>query len=506
MLKSDNMLIKRCYIFIFIAAALGYGCQQVEQKDVAIQNPSFLFILVDDLGWSDIGIYGSSFYETPNIDKLATTGMRFTQAYAAGSVCSPTRSSILTGKNPARTYHTQYFGGPQPGDMSEEHWAWTGAHRKLEPARYLPYIEQSDTTLVEAFKQAGYKTFFAGKWHLGRKNRPDEFPEGHGFDINIGGIHRGGPYGGEKYFSPYDNPKLPDGPKGEHLPDRLAMETNKFIEENMDTLFLAYLSFYSVHTPLMTRPDLEEKYIQKRDSMGLSDKFESWGSKEDEKVRLIQSHAVYAGMVEAMDQAVGKVLAKLDELDIAENTVVFFMSDNGGLSTAEGYPTSNLPLRGGKGWAYEGGIREPMIVRWPKVIEQNSICDVPVISTDFYPTMLEMADLPLKPKQHLDGTSFLPLLTKDKNTHDALLFWHYPHYANQGETPFSAYRKGDLKLIYRYETETYELFNIKEDIGEQNDLGDKMPEKVEELKTLMKAWLEESGARYPTPNPKYSQN
>jgi len=477
------------------------GCKKAEQQEEAeaSHKPNFLFILVDDLGWTDIGAFGSSFYETPHVDALAASGMKFTQAYAASSVCSPTRSSILTGKNPARTQHTYYFGEPQPEDMNENHWAWTGAHRKLEPARYLPHLEYSDTTLAEALKEAGYKTFFAGKWHLGGKKY---FPEMHGFDINKGSIHRGGPYGGDKYFSPYDNPKLLDGPKGEHLPDRLATETARFIEANRDSSFFACLSFYSVHTPLMARPDLEEKYYRKRDSLGLADEFEPWGTKPGEKTRMVQSHAVYAGMVEAMDQAVGKVLDQLDRLGLRENTVVIFMSDNGGLSTSEGHPTSNLPLRGGKGWAYEGGIREPLIVSWPHLVPDNGICNVPVISTDFYPTILEMAGLPLKPAQHLDGSSFFPLL-KGAKTHETLLAWHYPHHTNQGETPYSAYRKGNWKLIYRYETETYELFNIKEDIGEENNLIEKMPEKAEELKSLMREWLQESGARYPNPNPKF---
>jgi len=496
--------MKKRIIAALCCALLAQACQQKAEQlqDTRPPKPNFVFILVDDLGWTDVGAFGSTFYETPNIDRLAATGMKFMQGYAASPVCSPTRSSIMTGKNPARTQHTQYFGGPQPGELNENHWAWKGSYPPLEPAPYLNHLEYSDTTIAEALKQEGYQTFFAGKWHLGGEGF---FPEQHGFDINKGGIERGGPYGGDKYFSPYGNPKLEDGPKGEHLPDRLAMETAQFIEANKDTNFLAYLAFYSVHTPLMARPDLEAKYEQKKDSLGLEDQWASWGPKPDNKTRLVQCHPVYAGMVEAMDAAVGKVLNKLDELGIAENTVVIFMSDNGGLSTSEGHPTSNLPLRAGKGWLYEGGIREPLIVRWPGHTPEGSTCNVPVISTDFYPTMLEMAGMPQKPTQHLDGQSFVPLLNGKEQTHETLLGWHYPHYSNQGDRPGTAFRKGDWKLIHHYENGGYELYNVAQDISEEQDLADEMPEKVTELREAMENWLDESGARFPSPNPKYQQ-
>ena len=462
-------------------------------------RPNVLFILVDDLGWTDVGAFGSTFYETPHIDRLAATGMKFEQGYAASPVCSPTRSSIMTGKNPARTQHTQYFGGPQPADVQPGHWSYRAfGTRPLLPAEYLPYLPHSDTTLAEAFQAAGYKTFFAGKWHLG-----DEayFPEHQGFDINKGGIERGGPYGGDKYFSPYGNPRLPDGPPGEHLPDRLARETAAFIEAHQDTPFLAYLAFYSVHTPLMARPDLEAKYQRKKDSLGLEDQWAPWGPEPGNRTRLVQCHPVYAAMVEAMDQAVGVVLDQLEALGLADNTVVVFMSDNGGLATSEGHPTANLPLRAGKGWLYEGGIREPLIVRWPGHTAPGSTCTTPVISTDFYPTLLEIAGLPLQPGQHLDGRSFVPLLEGRDQPHETLLGWHYPHYSNQGETPGTAFRQGDWKLIHRYEADTYELFNLATDREEQHDLAAENPERVAALRAAMQAWLDASGARYPTPNP-----
>ena len=313
---------------------------------VALSAPSrktnIVFMLADDLGWRDLGCFGSSFYETPNLDRLAASGMMFTNAYAACPVCSPTRASIMTGKYPVRTGITDYIGAAQPAKWSR--------NTKLLPAPYQERLALEETTIAEAMKERGYATFFAGKWHLGPEGY---WPENQGFDINKGGIDRGGPYGGKKYFSPYGNPRLEDGPDGEHLPDRLGTETVKFIEANTDRPFLAYLAFYSVHTPLMARKDLEEKYRKKAEALKFAGpRFIPEGARE---ARQVQDHAIYGGMVEAMDQAAGKVLAALDRLHLTDHTIVVFMSDNGGLSTSEGSPTSNLPLRAGKGWMYEGG-------------------------------------------------------------------------------------------------------------------------------------------------------
>jgi len=451
---------------------------------------NFVFILVDDLGWTDLGCFGSSFYETPNVDKLCASGMKFTNAYAACPVCSPTRASILTGKYPQRVGITDYInpgGGNQP-----ENW-----RRKtpLLPASYQDRLAHKEVTISEALKEKGYATFFAGKWHLG----PEGFwPEDQGFDINKGGCERGGPYGGRKYFSPYGNPRLKDGPEGEHLPDRLASETVTFIEAHKEESFLAYLSFYSVHTPLMTRPDLEQKYQEKAKTVKL--KGPAWGKERSRKVRLIQNHAVYAGMVEAMDKAVGKVLSSLDRLNLKNDTVVIFMSDNGGLSTSEGHPTSNLPLRAGKGWLYEGGIREPMIIRAPGITQPNSICSEPVSSIDFYPTMLELAGIPPKPEHHIDGVSLVPLL-KGQSVAQRSLFWHYPHYGNQGGAPGGAIRNGDWKLIEWYENDELELFNLKEDIGEHNNLAKEYPERMRLLRSKLKTWRESVEAKMPAANP-----
>ena len=456
------------------------------------KRTSFVFFLVDDLGWRDLGCFGSTFYETPNIDRLATQGMRFTNAYAACPVCSPTRASIMTGKYPVRLGTTDYFGAPQP-DTVQKHWT---KDKPLLPARYQDRLPLGEATIAEALKEQGYATFFAGKWHLG----PEGFwPEDQGFDINKGGTAQGGPYGGKRYFSPYGNPRLPDGPEGEHLPDRLASETCTFIESNKDRPFLAYLSFYSVHVPLMARADLQGRYEAK--AKQVKHDGPAWGKEGDRQVRLVQDHAVYGGMVEAMDQAVGKVLDALDRLDLTQDTVVFFMSDNGGLSTSEGHPTCNLPLRAGKGCLYEGGIREPMIVKWPGGVRAGSVCEEPVISTDFYPTMLEMAGLPPKPDQHVDGRSMRPFLQQTYRPDRRAFYWHYPHYGNQGGSPGGAVRVGDYKLIEFYEDNRVELYNLRDDLGEQNDLAARMPDKAAELRKMLHLWRSEVGARMPTPNP-----
>src|SRR6185312_11050050 len=407
----------------------------------------------DDLGRHDLGCYGSTFYETPHLDRLAKEGARFTAAYAACPVCSPTRASIMSGQWPQRTGVTDYIGAAAP-----EKW---NRNTKLLPAAYSDRLGLDEPTLAKALQAAGYATFFAGKWHLGPEGW---WPENQGYDINRGGVTRGAPNAGGKYFSPYCNPRLADGLPGEHLPDRLATETAKFIEDNRRR---PYFALYSVHTPLMARDDLQKKYEAKRRRLGLEPK---WGCESERDVRLVQEHAVYAGMVEAMDQAVGKVLDKLDELGLAENTLVIFTSDNGGLSTSEGWPTSNLPLRGGKGWMYEGGVGEPLLVRWPKEVKAGSVVEAPVSSPDFFPTLLEAAGAKPQPGQTLDGRSLMPLL-KGGESPERALFWHYPHYGNQGGAPGAAIRRGDWKLIEWLEDGRVELFDLAADPGEQIDLA-----------------------------------
>ncbi len=458
----------------------------------AAERPNFLFILVDDLGCMDVGAYNPDcFYETPNIDRLAAEGMKFTDGYVANPVCSPTRYSIMTGKYPTRVGATNWFAGTREG--------------RFRPAPLNAQMPLEEVTLAQALREHGYATFFAGKWHLGPT--AEYWPENRGFDVNKGGFSAGGPYGPGKYFTPYGNPRLEDGPEGEHLPDRLATETVEFIKANRNRPFLAYLSFYSVHTPLVGRPDLVEKYREKAERLGLrekepfADEEQVWPVDQPRRVRVVQSHAVYAAMVEAMDEAVGKVLGGLKELGLEENTVVFFTSDNGGLSTSEGSPTSNLPLRGGKGWLYEGGIREPYLVKWPGATRPGSTSGVPVTSVDYYPTILEMAGLPARPEQHKDGASLVPVLKGTGDLDRDAIFWHYPHYSNQGGFPGGVVRMGNYKLIERYEDGRVHLYNLADDIGERDDLAEQLPGKVRSMRERLHAWYGEVGAKFLEPKP-----
>lgn len=484
-MKRVEKLNIKIYLAILLLG-INYANGQVK---VNKPKPNIVFFLVDDLGWTDVQPFGASFYETPNINKLAKEGMKFTNAYAACPVCSPTRASIMTGKYPAKMQTTDWFGAAQPEEEAKK----ANYKRILLPAPYKEYLPLEEKTIAEALKENGYQTFFAGKWHLGET--PDLWPEHQGFDVNKGGNSKGNP-GQGGYFSPYHNPRLTDGPNGEYLPMRLAAETNKFIEDNKDQPFFAYFSFYSVHTPLDASKELVEKYKQKREKLGLTDEFGDEGGK---KVRTVQSNVTYAGMVEAMDTAIGKVLDKLKELNLEENTIIVFFSDNGGLSINEGAPTSNLPLRGGKGWMYEGGIREPMIMKYPGLIKPNTTNETPIISNDFYPTLLQMAGLPLIPQQHSGGISILPLL-EQKQIKKRCLFWHYPHYGNQGGSPASAVRNGDWKLIHWYEHDRYELFNLKNDISEKNNLLTYESKKAKKLKKELAKWLKKQGALFPTEN------
>jgi len=454
-------------------------------------GPNFVFFLIDDMGWKDAGCYGSKFYETPHIDRLASKGMRFTDAYAACPVCSPTRASILSGKHPVRVNITDWIPGLDPKD------------RKLLGTEDFHQLPLSEVTIAEAFKEAGYATAFMGKWHLGDKGY---FPEQQGFAINKGGHWAGQP---ASYFYPYKNerqrwdvPGLEGGVEGEYLTDRLTTESVKFIEQNKDKPFLLYLSHYAVHTPIQSKPELEEKYQVKLEGSP-EIKGPDYLPERSSKTKQKQDDPVYAGMVESVDESVGRILQKLDELKLTENTVIIFMSDNGGLSTLPGdwkSPTSNLPLRAGKGWLYEGGIREPMIIKWPGVTEPASICREPVISMDFFPTMLEMAGLSLLPEQHVDGCSLVPLLRQTGGLKRNELFWHFPHYHGSGNIPSGAIRSGDYKLIEWFEDGSIELYNLKDDISEKHDLADSTPEKADELLKKLKLWRDKIGAKMPELN------
>lgn len=440
-----------------------------EQKP---SKPNIVFILTDDLGYMDIGANNlKTFYETPNIDALASRGMRFTQGYAASSVCSPTRASIMTGRYPPRTGVTDFI----PGSRI--------ARRLTAPAANCLALEE--VTIAEALRDAGYTNFFAGKWHLG-VNRFS--PIGQGFGPELIGRR-------QSYYPPSELP-LPSPKDDPKATERVVNEAVRFIEANIDNPFFAYLSFHAVHIPIDARPDLIEKYERKRATAPP----DAWGEERTSKVRLVQNHAAYAAMVEQLDAAIGRVFDVLDRTGLAERTIVVFMSDNGGLSTAEGSPTSNLPLRGGKGWLYEGGIREPWIILAPGVTQAGSVCDTPVISTDFYPTLLELAGLPLNPRQHCDGISLVPLLKGDRMARGPL-FWHYPHYGNQGSAPCGAVRDGDWKLIEWYEDGSLEVFNLADDIGEKINLAAENPTKAQDLHAKLAAWRNEVNAIMPTPNP-----
>jgi arylsulfatase A-like enzyme len=470
-----------------ILAAAVVGLAGVAGAAEVRRPPNIVMFLADDLGQRDLGCYGSTFHETPYLDKLAKEGVRFTRAYAACPVCSPTRASILTGKWPTRTGVTDYIGAAQP-----DKWP---RNTKLLPAPYSTRLELGEVTIAEALKAGGYKTFFAGKWHLGPQGH---WPEDQGFEINMGGTNAGGPYGGNKYFSPYGNPRLTDGPAGEHLPDRLATEAGRFIEANRDKPFFVSYWLYDVHTPLMAREDLRKKYLEKKQRMNLK---AEWGREGERDVRLVQEHAVYAGMVEAMDAAVGKVVAKIEALGLKDDTIIIFTSDNGGLSTSEGHPTSNAPLRGGKGWLYEGGVREPLIVWWPGG-RKGAVDDTVVSSPDFMPTILEAAGVPMPAGHPGDGVSLTSLMRNGQKPPERPIFWHYPHYGNQGGAPGGAMLLGDWKLIEWYE-EDVELFNLKEDAEEQRNLAGEQRERVAEMRTLLEKWRKETGAKMPSKNDRY---
>jgi len=400
----ENHLVKLILAVIFAFSA-----------GLKAKTPNVVVLLGDDLGYMDIGANNPDcFYDTPNIDRLAKSGMRFTDGYAVNPVCSPTRYSLLTGKYPTRARATNFFSGKRSGTFN--------------PAPLNDVMPLDEITIAQALKGKGYHTFFAGKWHLGHSE--EYFPQNRGFDVNIGGWTRGGPYTGKKYFAPFKNPQMKEeSPEGDHLPARLARDTASFIEEHKAEPFLNYLSFYSVHTPLMGRPDLVKKYKEKAASIAgkeFAQEEQVFGNKPRE-ARVLQKHAVYAAMVEAMDEAVGTVLDQLEQSGVADNTVVIFTSDNGGLSTSEGSPTSNLPLRGGKGWVYEGGIREPWIIRYPGVTKAGSLSDELICSIDLYPTVAAAAGISVD--HPIDGINLMPALKGEKLDRQSL-FWHYPHYSN----------------------------------------------------------------------------
>ncbi len=454
-----------------------------------MRPPNVVFILIDDLGWADLGCYGSTFYETPNLDRLAAQGALFTNAYAASPVCSPTRASLLTGKYPSTVGVTQYIGGHGVGQLLDVPYLW-----------YLPTQEFS---VARAFRAGGYRTWHVGKWHLGPRRC---WPDQHGFDVNIGGCDWGHP---KSWISPYACPTLGDGPEGEYLTDRLTDEAIALIRSDDDAPFFLNLWHYAVHIPIVAPPDLVAKYerkvaelkLDRTDPMETGEPLGVWHQRHARITRrTVQSDPAYAAMIQNLDANIGRLLDALDETGKADDTIVIFTSDNGGLSTAEGSPTSNAPLSEGKGWVAEGGVREPFIVRWPGVVEPGTRISEPITSPDMYPTLLTMAGLEPRPEQHLDGVDVCPLLRGEPFERGPIYF-HYPHYSNQGGRPASAVRRGDWKLTHDWETRTSSLFDLGTDIGEQHDLAPREPEVTQRLESDLLRWVEESPALVPERNP-----
>jgi len=441
---------------------------------------------VDDLGVMDIAIEsGESFYETPRIDALAGKGMRFTQGYSTSPVCSPARASLMLGTNPADHGITDWIGAAIGAKQAKRKFG------KIEPPDYVRALPAEQTTIAEAFKAAGYETFYAGKWHLGPEG---SWPEDHGFDINVGGWDSGSPRGG--FFAPWKNPNLPSGPDGESLSLRLARETANYIQSDKNKPFFAVLSFYAVHSPLETSKELWAKYRDKAEAIGW--KGERFEIDRTLPVRLVRDHPVYAGMIETLDDAVGIALDAVEAAGIAGNTIICFTSDHGGVVSGDHYSTSMLPLRGGKGRQWEGGLRVPTYLYAPGVTQPGSTTEVPFTGADFFPTLLDLAGQPLMPEQHRDGVSFLPVL-KGSSIEDRAIFWHYPHYSNQGGDPSSIIRRGDWKLIHYWEDHHRELYNLDLDPGETTDLAAKEPELVDALTAELNAHLVDKAANLPKP-------
>lgn len=428
------------------------------------RGPNLVFILADDLGWSQLGCYGSTYYETPNIDRLARKGMRFTDAYAAAPVCSPTRASIMTGKYPARLHLTDFIAGSN------------FPYENLQPPKWQKYLPLEEITIAEVIKSAGYTTASFGKWHLSPAKKPPKSlpfnPDKQGFD---------------EHFVTYK--PAPDCNRGKdaHNVEIITQKSLDFLQRNKDKPFFLYVAHNTIHTPIMGKKRLVEKYRKKKDS------------------GLPENNPVLGAMIEELDNSVGRLLEKLDELKIADKTMVIFFSDNGGLERS----AKQTPLRSGKANLYEGGIRVPLIIRWPGAIKPHSVCSEPVISVDFFPTFLEVLGLENKARGPIDGVSLGPVLKQTGPLHRRAIYWHYPHYHTSSIGPCGAIRCGDYKLIEWFDEticgpdNKFELYHLPEDIGEQNNLAEKMPEKVEQLEEMLQGWRKNVNAQMPASNPTY---
>lgn len=462
-------------------------------------HPNIIMILLDDLGWMDLSCQGSQFYETPYIDALFRSGMSFNNAYAACPVCSPSRASILSGKYPARLHLTDWI----------DHGNYHPCKGKLIDAPYIKGLPVQEHSLAASLQEAGYQTWHVGKWHLGKS---ESYPEKHGFDVNIGGCSWGHPAHG--YFSPYQMENLSDGPVDEYLTQRLGNEAVRLIQtREKDKPFFLNFWHYAVHAPMQAPKEWVRYFEQKQARMGLDQivPFEAGEpfpieAKKDQRVvrRIVQSDPVYAAMIYAVDQTVKQLVETLRQEGLEHNTIIVFTSDNGGLATAEGSPTCNYPLSEGKGWMYEGAIREPLAIVWPNHIQAGTVCHEITTSPDLYPTLLELAGIPLQPQQHVDGISLAQLLLgQQEKTNRKAIFWHYPHYGNQGGTPASALRSGKWKYILFYEDNSQCLYDLETDVQEKHNVAKQHPELVTEFQILLDNWLTDCKASLPSKNSEY---
>ncbi|GAC13118.1 sulfatase-like hydrolase/transferase [Aliiglaciecola lipolytica] len=455
-----------------------------------------LLILVDDLGWADVAAFNpNTNYSTPNMDKLANQGLLFTDGYAASPVCSPTRASLLTGQHPTRLSTTDFF-----RDQSRKHRYREG---KFKPAQFEEQLPTNISTIASVLGDDGYQTAFLGKWHLGQTE--DGWPEHFGFDVNIGGHVAGAPRGG--YFSPYNNPRLESGPDGEYLTERLTSEAINLLEgyAQGESPFFMMMSYYSVHTPLDAPKETIDKYASKFAGTDPESEFvqveQIWPTDKPRLNRVKQTHATYAAMVEKVDENIGRLVDSLKAQNLAEDTIVILLSDNGGLSTAEGLPTSNLPLRGGKGWLYEGGIRVPFVISVPGSKSMGTSTSVPATSTDIAATLYDILGINDNNIKQLDGDSLKAVINGESNVAERPLYFHYPHYSNQGGFPGAAIRLGDWKLLERFEDGKVQLFNLAQDREESNDLALEYPQRVAKMKEMLHRWYEDQDAKFLRPNP-----
>ncbi len=492
----------RHYFTLLLMLATGFCVDAQNNK----RPPNIVVILADDLGWADLSSYGSTFYETPRLDQLATEGIRFTKSYASCPVCSPTRASMMTGKYPVKTGVTDWIRGRQENGKAMP-------FEKLIAPATAYQLALEENTIAEYAAAQGYKTFFAGKWHLGEEEK--YWPGAQGFQVNKGGWSKGSPSGRINdstggYFTPYANPMLSDGPKGEYLTDRLTDESLSFIASNKQNPFFLFYALYAVHNPLQAPKALIKKYEAKQQQAAIKPgarfaKDGDWMQYEKGwKRRLVQDNPVYAAMLENMDWNIGRLLDALKQAGVDDNTLVIFTSDNGGLSTAEGSPTVNGPLRAGKGWLYEGGVRVPLIMYWKGKITGGTVADITVSTVDMFPTIATAINERYKKDSSIDGENIFQMLAGPAKYKNRQLFWHYPHYSNQGGKPGSAIREGNYKLIYNYDDGSTELYNTANDIAEKNNIADANKKITNRLKQELFKWLQKTNALLPHKNPGYN--